>query len=517
MELVRIRRALISVSDKTGIVDFSRQLEQYGVEIISTGGTLTTLRGAGIKAKSVSDITGFPEILDGRVKTLHPNIHAGILAVTENEEHRRQLEEHHVAPIDMVVVNLYPFEQTIAKKNVSLEDAIEQIDIGGPSMVRAAAKNFKETVVLVKSTQYEMILKEMKLHDGSVSSSTRFLLAKEAFSHTARYDAAISDYLLNLDSDSTKSALTASFSLNLSKTYDLRYGENPHQSASFYGDWDRYFEKLHGKELSYNNIVDIHAAADLTEEFSLPTAVIIKHTNPCGVGSASTLVEAYRNAFITDAKSAYGGIVCINRPLDVETALEIDKIFTEVVIAPDFPPDILSLLKKKKDRRLIRQRMPVAAANRFDIKSIAGGVLVQTLDRNSPELENLRVVTKRTPTDREFSAMKFAWRVAKHVKSNAIVYALENRTIGVGAGQMSRFDSSRIALMKAQEGNLPLKGTVVASDAFFPFSDGLLEAVKVGATAVIQPGGSVRDEEVILAADENDIAMVFTGIRHFKH
>jgi phosphoribosylaminoimidazolecarboxamide formyltransferase/IMP cyclohydrolase len=517
MEFVRVRRALISVSDKAGIVEFSRQLEQYGVEIISTGGTLAALRSAGINAKSVSDITGFPEILDGRVKTLHPNIHAGILAVTENEEHRRQLEEHHVSPIDMVVVNLYPFEQTVANKNVSIDDAIEQIDIGGPSMVRAAAKNYKETVILVKPAQYDMILKEMELHDGSVSSATRFLLAKEAFTHTSHYDTVIADYLLNLDGNAEKKALPAVFSANLRKTYDLRYGENPHQSASFYGDWDRYFEKLHGKELSYNNIVDIHAAAELTEEFSQPTAVIIKHTNPCGVGTASTLAEAYRNAFVTDTKSAYGGIVCVNRPLDLETAAEIDKIFTEVVIAPDFPPDVLNLLKKKKDRRLIRQRMPVASAERNDIKSIAGGLLVQTPDRSIAELDNLRVVTRRTPTEKEFAALRFAWRVAKHVKSNAIVYALENRTIGVGAGQMSRFDSSRIAAMKAQEGNLPLKGSVVASDAFFPFADGLLEAVKVGATAVIQPGGSIRDEDVILAADENDIAMVFTGIRHFKH
>jgi phosphoribosylaminoimidazolecarboxamide formyltransferase / IMP cyclohydrolase len=517
MELVRIRRALISVSDKTGIIEFSRQLQQFGVEIISTGGTLTALRGAGIAAKSVSDITGFPEILDGRVKTLHPNIHAGILAVTENEEHRRQLEEHHVAPIDLVVVNLYPFEQTIAKKSISIEEAIEQIDIGGPSMVRAAAKNFSETVVLVKPAQYDMILKEMKQQNGSISSSTRFLLAKEAFTHTAHYDTVIADYLLNLDGDGGKNALPASFSVNLRKTDDLRYGENPHQSASFYGNWDRYFEKLHGKELSYNNIVDIHAAAELTEEFSQPTAVIIKHTNPCGVGSASALAEAYRSAYVTDTKSAFGGIVCVNRPLDLETATEIDKIFTEVIIAPDFPPDVLSLLKKKKDRRLIRQRMPVASAERNDIKSIAGGLLVQTPDRSIAELNNLKVVTKRTPTEREFAALKFAWRVAKHVKSNAIVYALENRTIGVGAGQMSRFDSSRIAVMKAREGNLPLEGAVVASDAFFPFADGLLEAVKVGATAVIQPGGSIRDEEVILAADENDIAMVFTGIRHFRH
>ncbi|MFI5251860.1 MAG: bifunctional phosphoribosylaminoimidazolecarboxamide formyltransferase/IMP cyclohydrolase [Bacteroidota bacterium] len=517
MEFVRIRRALISVSDKTGIVEFSRQLEQFGVDIISTGGTLMALRGAGINAKSVSDITGFPEILDGRVKTLHPNIHAGILAVTENELHRRQLEEHHVAPIDLVVVNLYPFEQTIAKKETSLDEALEQIDIGGPSMVRAAAKNYKETVVLVKPAQYGMIIKEMMEREGGVSSSTRFLLAKEAFMHTSHYDTAIAQYLLNLNGHTAQGILPEKFSLNFPKTFNLRYGENPHQSASFYGEWEKFFEKLHGKELSYNNIIDIHAAAELTEEFSQPTAVIIKHTNPCGAASASTLVEAYRNAFLTDTKSAYGGIVCVNRPLDIETAIELDKIFTEVVIAPDFPPDVLTLLKKKKDRRLIRQRMPVATVERFDIKSIAGGVLVQTPDRCISELDNLKVVTKRLPTEKELTALKFAWRIAKHVKSNAIVYTQENRTIGVGAGQMSRFDSSRIAVMKAQEGNLPLKGTVIASDAFFPFADALLEAIKVGSTAVIQPGGSIRDDEVIQAADENEVAMVFTGIRHFKH
>ena len=517
MDFVRVRRALVSVSDKTGIVEFCLHLRERGVEIISTGGTLTALRGAGINARSVSDITGFPEILDGRVKTLHPNIHAGILAVTENENHRRQLEELNVTPIDLIVVNLYPFEQTIGREGITLHDAIEQIDIGGPSMIRAAAKNYAERVVVVRPTQYDLILNELQEHDGSVSATTRFHLAAEAFMHTAQYDTVIAHYFATVTTNEEKTPLPQFLSLNLPKTAELRYGENPHQAASFYGEWNRYFEKLHGKELSYNNIVDISGAAEITEEFSEPTAVIVKHTNPCGVGSAPSLVEAYRKALATDTKSAFGGIVCLNRPLDMETAKEIDKIFTEVIIASEYPADVLELLKKKKDRRLILQRIPIAMAERFDVKCIAGGALVQTVDRNIAELDNLKVVTNRKPTAAEYDALKFAWRVAKHVKSNAIVYALADRTIGVGAGQMSRFDSSRIATIKAQEANLPLTGTVVASDAYFPFSDGLLEAVNVGATAVIQPGGSIRDDEVIRAANEHNIAMVFTGIRHFKH
>ena len=517
MDFVRIKRALISVSDKTGIVEFSRELAARGVDIISTGGTLTVLRNAGVPAKSVSEITGFPEILDGRVKTLHPNIHAGILAVTENARHREELEEHRVAPIDLIVVNLYPFEQAISKEDIALDDAIEQIDIGGPSMVRAAAKNFKERVVVVKPSQYDLILKEMHEHDGAISAATRFLLAQEAFAHTSHYDSVIARYLFNLSAHDAEKALPEFFAFSLPRASRLRYGENPHQSASLYGDWNRYFEKLHGKELSYNNIVDIGAAAELTEEFNLPTVAIVKHSNPCGVGSSSTLLEAYRNAFATDTKSAFGGIVCVNRPLDLETAEEIDKIFTEIVVATEFPTTVLEFLRKKKDRRLILRKRPIGSTSRLEVRSIAGGILVQTADGGGSELEHLKLVTDRAPTEKELTAMQFAWRVAKHVKSNAIVYALEDRTIGIGAGQMSRFDSSRIAAMKAQEANLPLKGTVVASDAFFPFADGLLEAVNVGATAVIQPGGSVRDDEVIRAANENNIAMAFTGTRHFKH
>ncbi|MBI5216948.1 MAG: bifunctional phosphoribosylaminoimidazolecarboxamide formyltransferase/IMP cyclohydrolase [Ignavibacteriae bacterium] len=515
MKLVEIKRALISVSDKTGIVEFARSLQKWNVEIISTGGTLKTLHEAGITACSVSELTGFPEILDGRVKTLHPNIHAGLLAVTENPSHVQQLAELNIEPIDLVVVNLYPFEQTIEKSGVSLDDAIEQIDIGGPTMLRSAAKNFSSKTVIVNPQHYARVLSEMEAHNGCVTEETRFALATEVFHHTARYDTAIAGYLQR--SGATGSALPETFSLSLPKSFDLRYGENPHQSASLYGTFNEIFEKLHGKELSFNNIVDIQGAAELVEEFDEPTVAIIKHTNPCGVGSGTTLAEAYEKALATDKTSAFGGIVCMNRPLDLEAARLIDSVFTEVIIAPEIPNDVLEFLKKKKDRRLILQRKLLQSLHQMNVRSVAGGLLVQSPDVLLLEEEKLRVVTKRTPTEEEHSAMMFAWRVAKHVKSNAIIYARSDRTIGIGAGQMSRVDSSQLATMKAKEAGLELRGTAVASDAFFPFADGLLEAVKVGATAVIQPGGSVRDEEVIRAADEHNIAMLFTGIRHFKH
>ena len=517
MNLVPIRRAVISVSDKTGIVELAQRLRQWNVEIISTGGTLKTLTDAGIQATSISEVTGFPEILDGRVKTLHPKIHAGLLAVRENPAHQKQLSELDIKPIDMVVVNLYPFEQTIARNNISLDDAIEQIDIGGPTMIRAAAKNFRSKTVIVNPNQYQSIIAEMEKTGGLVSEETRAGLAKEVFLHTARYDTVISNYLSGLNGTSSNEILPDIFSISLSKTEELRYGENPHQQAALYGGFHKLFEKLHGKELSYNNIVDIEAAAELLEEFSEPTVVIIKHTNPCGAGSGLDLAEAYSKAFVTDTKSAFGGIVAVNRMLDMTTAQLIDKVFTEVIIAPEFGDGVLEFLKKKKDRRLIRQASSLRSHHQLLIKNVAGGLLVQTPDDISLQSSQLKVVTKRQPTDDERSAMTFAWRVAKHVKSNAIVYARADRTAGIGAGQMSRFDSSRIAAIKAQEAGLDLKGTAVASDAFFPFADGLLEAVNAGATAVIQPGGSVRDEEVIRAADENNIAMIFTGIRHFRH
>jgi phosphoribosylaminoimidazolecarboxamide formyltransferase/IMP cyclohydrolase len=509
-DLITIRRALLSVSDKTGIVDFARALTRFGVEIISTGGTFAALREAGVSVVPISEVTKFPEILDGRVKTLHPKIHGGLLGITDNAEHARQMKELEIASIDMVAVNLYPFESTIARAGVTLEEAIEQIDIGGPAMLRSAAKNFHSKTVLTDPSQYAEILAEMEAHQGATTEATRFALAREVFSRTARYDATIARYLAG-----GADALPDTFALTLAKTETMRYGENPHQKAALYGDFHLTFEKLHGKELSYNNIVDIQAAAELLGEFAEPTVVIIKHTNPCGAGSGVTLAEGYRKAFATDTKSAFGGIVAVNRVLDAETARLIDAVFTEVVIAPAYEEGVLDLLRKKKDRRLIRQTRSLEPE--LVIKQVAGGVLLQTPDDLSLVEDNLHVVTARVPSEEERASMLFAWRVAKSVKSNAIVYARRDRTIGIGAGQMSRFDSSRIAVLKAQEAGLELAGTAVASDAFFPFADGLLEAVKAGATAVIQPGGSVRDEEVIRAANEHRIAMLFTGIRHFKH
>lgn len=515
MNLVTIRRAILSVSDKTGIVELARALEQRGVDILSTGGTLKVLQGAGVAARSITEVTGFPEILDGRVKTLHPLIHGGLLGVLSIPEHVRQMEEHEIAPIDLVVVNLYPFEQTVAAKNISLDDAVEQIDIGGPTMLRAAAKNFKYKTVIVNPARYNELLHELEKNNGNVAEEFRFSLAKEVFAHTSRYDAVISEYLEGVHS--SRSSMPNLFTMVSPKVEGLRYGENPHQQAALYGNFGSLFRKLHGKELSYNNIVDIQAAVELLEEFPEPTVVIIKHTNPCGVGSGHTIAQAYGKALATDPKSAFGGIVAVNRPLDMDAAVAIDKVFTEVVIAPEFASGVVEFLHKKKDRRLMQQLAPLRSASRFLVRSIAGGVLVQTPDDITLAPERETVVTTRAPGDAERAAMRFAWRVAKHVKSNAIVYAQADRTIGVGAGQMNRFDSSRIAVMKAHDAGLPIKGTAVASDAFFPFADGLLEAVNAGATAVIQPGGSVRDQEVIDAANAHNIAMVFTGIRHFKH
>jgi phosphoribosylaminoimidazolecarboxamide formyltransferase/IMP cyclohydrolase len=512
--LLKIRRALISVSDKKGIVEFAKALKGFGVEIISTGGTFTALKNAGIDVKSVSDVTGFPEILDGRVKTLHPIIHGGILAVLDNPSHREQLQKHNIEPIDLVVVNLYPFEQTIAVENVKFDEAIEQIDIGGPAMVRSSSKNFKHTAVVVNPDLYGVVLEEMRENDGALTMHTRFQLACRAFQHTAHYDAAIASYLTGLTPQNT---LPDSITLSLMKEQPMRYGENPHQSAALYGKFGEHFQKLHGKELSYNNILDINAAALLCAEFDEPTVVIVKHNNPCGVATDAVLVEAYKKALATDIKSAFGGIVCVNRPLDRTTAEAINEIFTEVVIAPKYERGVLELLTKKKDRRLMKQTFNLRKVRELDIRTVVGGMLVQEPDQHRIHPSELKVVTKRQPTDEEMQALLFAWRIAKHVKSNAIVYTLGDRTLGIGAGQMSRVDSSKIAAMKATDAGFDLHGCAVSSDAFFPFADGLLEAVKVGATAVIQPGGSVRDEEIIKAADEHGVAMVFTGIRHFRH
>lgn len=512
--MLKISRALLSVSDKTGIVEFASALHQLGVEIISTGGTHTLLINNNIPAKQISEITGFPEILDGRVKTLHPVVHAGLLAVLDNPEHKKQLEELNIKPIDLVVVNLYPFEETIKKQNVSLEEAIENIDIGGPAMLRSAAKNYRFTAVIVNSNRYNSFLAELKEHNGCVSETTCFELAQEVFQHTAHYDAKISEYLTTVASPAQP--LPNTFSISLKKHQDLRYGENPHQKAALYGSFEQSLKKIHGKELSFNNIIDATAAVNLIAEFDEPTVAIIKHTNPCGVGSASTLEEAYRKAFATDTKAPFGGIIAMNRPLDMTAAQAMNEIFTEIILAPDFEPGVLDFLMKKKDRRVV-QILSYNTNEQYDIRSVPGGLLVQTRDTLRLSDEHYKVVTSRHPTDEELEAMKFTWKVVKHVKSNAIVYGLKDRTLAIGAGQMSRVDSSKIAVWKSRESNLSLTGSVVASDAFFPFADGLLEAVSAGATAVIQPGGSIRDEEVIAAANEHNIAMVFTGVRHFKH
>jgi phosphoribosylaminoimidazolecarboxamide formyltransferase/IMP cyclohydrolase len=486
-----------------------------GINLISTGGTLSYLRDNGITARAVSDITGFPEILDGRVKTLHPKIHAALLAIADNPAHQAQLKEHSIEPIDMVVANLYPFEQTIARTDVTLADAVEQIDIGGPTMLRSAAKNYRSKAVVVNPDCYPSLLEELTSTSGSLSETTCFSLAREVFRHTARYDAVIAKHFE--ETALPGEALPSLFQITAPREQELRYGENPHQRGALYGSFGSLFHKLHGKELSFNNIVDISAAALLVAEFDEPTVVIVKHTNPCGVGTATTLGEAYTKALATDARSPYGGIVAVNRPLDADAAQKINEIFTEVIIAPEYPEPVLEFLRRKKDRRLILVTADLRDRRGLDIRSVPGGYLVQHSDSGRAEGEQFRVVTKRQPTDAERVALRFAWRVAKHVKSNAIVYTAADRTLGIGAGQMSRFDSARIAAMKAAEAGLNLRGSVVASDAFFPFADGLLEAIHAGSTAVIQPGGSIRDEEVVKAADQSNIAMVITGIRHFRH
>lgn len=510
-----IRRALISVSDKRGLLEFASALCDLGVDIISTGGTLASLRAHGLKATPVSDVTGFPEILDGRVKTLHPAIHAGILAASDNPAHRAELEEHNIEAIDLVVVNLYPFEQTVARNGISLSGAIELIDVGGPAMLRAAAKNFQHKVVIVNPDRYPQILREMAATGGSVSDATCIALAREVFRHTSAYDAVIAGYLEQAGERDSK--LPELLHLSFRKSRDLRYGENPHQRAALYGTFGSFFDTLHGKELSYNNIVDISAAARIVAAFEEITVAIVKHTNPCGVGSGPTVTTAYRNALATDPVSAFGGIVAFNKTVDVACARLLNELFLEVVVAPAFDEEALTLLQTRKDRRIIRFTDDFHSLDQPDLRSVPGGILVQDPDTKNTTRDSLSIVTKRTPDESEFLAMQFAWRVATFVKSNAIVYARPDRTIGIGAGQMSRLDSSRLAVQKAVTAGLDTRGTAVASDGFFPFADGLMEAVNAGATAVIQPGGSVRDNEVIQAADEHNVAMAFTGIRHFSH
>ncbi len=507
---MKITRALISVSDKTGIAAFARALERQGVDIISTGGTADLLRNEKIPVREISSFTAFPEVLEGRVKTLHPRVHGGLLYKRGNPKHEAEARDCGFEPIDLVVVNLYPFEETIRKSNVTLAEAIEKIDIGGPSMIRSAAKNYESVTVVVDPADYETVLENIRENDGETTLKLRERLAIKAFIKTSDYDRAIGNFL------NKEQATEASFSLSLPLVMRLRYGENPHQTAALYGDFDRHFEKLHGKELSFNNILDISAATNLVMEFSEPTVAILKHTNPCGVGSDVDLREAWEKAFATDKQAPFGGVIVCNRPLNEALARAISEIFSEVIIAPDFEAEARALLQKKKNLRLIRLTTPPAEArSTTDIRSVAGGLLVQDADiaREIPQ----KVVTKRQPTATELEAMLFSWRVVKHVKSNAIVYAGRDRTLGIGAGQMSRVDASRIAIWKAEEAGLSIKGSAVASDAFFPFPDGLIAAADAGATCAIQPGGSVRDNEVIAAANERNIAMIFTGTRHFRH
>jgi len=517
-----IRRVLISVTDKGGIVEFAKGLDAFGVEILSTGGTAAQLRKAGLAIRDVSDYTGFPEMMDGRLKTLHPKIHGGLLALRDNEEHRKAMESHGIEPIDMVVINLYRFEDTVAKPGCSLEAAIENIDIGGPTMLRAAAKNSRFVTVVTDPADYDRVLKEMKSSGGKISAATNFSLAVKTFQLTARYDAAISNYLGAIGPDDAKKPFPDTFTFQVIRALDLRYGENPHQSAAFYREADKTIAgisnavQLQGKELSYNNIMDSDAAWQAVSDFDLPAAVIMKHANPCGAAtSTSALVEAYQKALRTDPVSAFGGIVAFNKNVDGKTAEELAKIFLEVIIAPGFDEEAKALLATKKNLRVLE--VPGASGKKpggYDFRRVAGGLLVQDRDTGVPDIRKAKVVTKRAPSEAEYRALDFAWRIVKHVKSNAIVYATEDQLVGVGAGQMSRVDSVKIARMKAV---LPTEGTVLASDAFFPFRDGLDIAAEAGITAVIQPGGSVRDDEVIQAADERHLAMLFTGERHFKH
>ncbi len=516
----KIQRAILSVTDKTGLVDFARKLSQFGVELISTGGTAKLLRDSGITVKDISDLTGFPEMLDGRVKTLHPKVHGGILHRRENATHRAAVAEHGIQPIDMVVVNLYAFEKTAAKPGVHFEELIENIDIGGPSMIRSAAKNFQDVAVVTSPTDYDSIADELAKSGGELSSATKWRLAQRAFATTAAYDSAIASTLERVSSNGHRELHSAegfpsTLRLSFNKIMDLRYGENPHQKAAMYSDGTATGvangHQLQGKELSYNNIVDLQAAWDLAQEFEEPVCAIIKHTNPCGTATGKTLFEAYKKALECDPVSAFGGVIGVNRPIDGAAAEEMAKLFLEVIAAPAFDDDAKAKFASKKNLRLVEIK---DVPQKWVLKNVSGGILVQDADVRSLTEADLKVVTKRPPTAEEKRALLFAWKVCKHVKSNAILYARDGQSVGVGAGQMSRVDSCKIGAMKAV---LPLKGTVAASDAFFPFPDGVEEIAKAGATAIIQPGGSVRDQEVIEAADRLGLAMIFTGVRHFRH
>ncbi len=511
---LQIRRALLSVSDKTGITELATTLHNQGVELISTGGTAKVLRDAGLLVKDVSELTHFQECLDGRVKTLHPVVHAGILARTSYEPDQKELEKLGIAPIELVVVNLYPFQNTVADPDCTLAKATEFIDIGGPTMVRAAAKNFAHVCILTSPDQYASFASELE-EKSAISYKTRFDLSRKAFMHTAAYDTAIANYLNQVD----EVTLPENFQVSLPLSSSLRYGENPHQNAAVYGDQTKYIDCFHGKQLSYNNYIDIDSALRIIAEFGNddPSCVIIKHTIPSGAAIGSTLEEAYNKAFSTDTSSPFGGIVIVNKKLDLKTAEAIDKIFTEIIIAPDFDDDTLNLLTKKANRRLIKILQPVSKENRWQFRSVFGGALYQENDNYLTPQSEMKVATKREPTPQEWNDLLFAWKIVKHVKSNAIVFAGNQMTLGIGSGQTSRIDSSEIAVARAGKYGLSLKNSVVASDAYFPFPDGLLAANEAGATAAIQPGGSIRDEMVIKAADECGMAMVFTGHRHFRH
>ena len=521
----KISRALLSVTDKSGLVEFAKQLEQLGVELISTGGTAKALRDAGLKVKDISELTGFPEMLDGRVKTLHPKVHGGILHIRGNEAHRKAVAEHAIQPIDMVVVNLYAFEKTATKPGVHFEEIIENIDIGGPSMVRSAAKNFQDVAIVTSPADYASIAEEMKSHGGGLSLQTKWRLAQKAFATTAAYDSAIANALERVSADeagkfdianvAAPKDFPATLRINLGKTMDLRYGENPHQKAALYSDGTGIGvangKQLQGKELSYNNIVDLQAAWDLAMEFEEPVCAIIKHTNPCGTATGKTLAEAYVRALECDPVSAFGGVIGVNRTVDAATATEMAKLFVEAIAAPKFDAAALEIFGKKKNLRLVEIKQ---GEQKWVLKNVSGGVLMQDNDIRPLTEADLKVVSERKPTAEEMRAMLFAWKVCKHVKSNAILYARDGQSVGVGAGQMSRVDSAKIGAMKAV---LPLKGTVAASDAFFPFPDGVEVIAQAGATAIIQPGGSVKDQEVIDAANRLGLAMVLTGVRHFRH
>jgi len=523
--VARIQRALISVSDKKGIAEFARGLTALGIEIVSTGGTAALLRQNGIPVGDVSDVTGVPEILDGRVKTLHPKIHGGILALRDRPEHVAQMREQGIAPIDLVVVNLYPFEETV-RQGAAFGEIVEQIDIGGPSMLRAAAKNYAHVAVVVEPADYEAVLSEIKDKGGELSQETRFRLACKAFRLTARYDGAISNYLDSLDENRKAAPWGRTLNLQFTKIQDLRYGENPQQQAAFYSSGDSgpsiaRARQIQGKELSFNNILDADAALSTVLEFSDIATVAIKHNNPCGVAlSRQSLADSFRKAKACDPVSIFGGVIAFNRPVDEETARELKEIFLEIIIAPSFTPEakaVLSSAKRLLNIRLLELDMGEPQGGGYDLRRVRGGMLIQDWDTGSVDVHACKVVTQRKPTEEEYQALDFAWRVCRHVKSNTIVFAAPDQVLGVGAGQMSRIDSTKIAVLRAATHGLNLQGSAVASDAFYPFRDGLDEAAKTGAKAVIQPGGSIKDEEVIAAANEHGMAMVFTGMRHFRH